>query len=138
MVGCLPVWGDQILLCRRAIPPRKGLWNLPAGYLENGETVQEGAVRETVEEAGASIELVRLHAIYNLPTVNQVYIFFLAQMTSGIFTGGAESLEVKLFRPEEIPYEDMAFSSSTFAIEQYLSHRDREFQGVHLGEWPMR
>ncbi len=135
VVGCLPVWQDQILLCRRAIEPRKGFWNLPAGYLENGETVEEGALRETREEAGVEADLVRLHTVYNLPEVNQVYLFFLAELSSPTFDGGPESLEVALFRGEEIPFTEMAFSSSTFTIRQYLRHGRDGFSEVHLGEW---
>lgn len=134
VVGCLPVWNDQILLCRRAIEPRKGYWNLPAGYMENGETVEQAAVRETLEETGAEVSLLRLHTVYNLPTVNQVYLFFLANVESHNFDGGTESLEVKLFHPDEIPYQEMAFVSSTFAIRQYLD--DTSFHGVHSGTWP--
>lgn len=135
VVGCLPVWEEKILLCRRAIEPRKGYWNLPAGFLENGETVEEGAIRETWEETGAEVKIVRLHALYNLASVNQVYLFYLAQLTSFDFDGGSESLEVKLFSPDDIPYEEMAFSSSTYAIRQYLSYADTEFHGVHIGSW---
>ena len=133
VVGCLPVWEGQILLCRRAIEPRHGYWNLPAGYLENGETVEQGALRETAEESGAEVELIRLHCVYNLTHVNQVYLFFLAQMQHPGLAIGPESLEAQLFDPADIPYQDMAFSSSTFAIQKYLEYQDRAFPGVHLG-----
>ncbi len=135
VVGCLPIFEGQILLCRRAIEPRKGFWNLPAGYLENGETVEEGALRELCEEAGAEATIIRLHTLFNLPTVNQVYLFFLAHLASPRFDGGEESLEVRLFRPEEIPFEEMAFASSAFAIRQYLSFGEA-FPEVHRGSWP--
>ncbi|MDP5169440.1 MAG: NUDIX hydrolase [Bacteroidia bacterium] len=135
VVGCLPVFEGKILLCRRAIEPRLGFWNLPAGYLENGETVEEGALRETREEAGIEVSIVRLHALYNLPRVNQVYLFYLAEMPHDQFHGGVESLEVKLFSPADIPYHDMAFASSTFAIRQYLDHLHSDFHGVHVGKW---
>lgn len=135
VVGCLPIWEDQILLCRRAIEPRKGFWNLPAGFLENGETVEEGALRETREETGAEVSIMRLHALYNLAPVNQVYLFYLAALTSFDFDGGTESLEVKLFRPDEIPYDEMAFSSSSFAIRQYLAFAGTSYHGVHIGSW---
>lgn len=134
VVGCLPVWEDKILLCRRAIEPRKGFWNLPAGYLENGETVQEGALRETREEAGVEVELIRLHTVYNIPHVNQVYLFFLAQMPSPEFDIGPETLEAGLFAPNEIPFADMAFHSSVYAIKQYHLHRYQDFRGVHVSE----
>jgi ADP-ribose pyrophosphatase YjhB (NUDIX family) len=135
VVGCLPVWEGQILLCRRAIEPRSGYWNLPAGYLENGETTQAGAIRETLEESGAAVEIVRPHCLYHLPQINQVYLFFLAQMHSADLDIGPESLEARLFAPAEIPYEDMAFTSSTFAIHKYLEFRDTAFHGVHVGEY---
>lgn len=133
VVGCLPVWEGQILLCRRAIEPRSGYWNLPAGYLENGETTQAGAMRETMEEAGAEVEIVRPHCLYNLPQINQVYLFFLAQMLSPKLQIGPESLEARLFAPQEIPYDDMAFTSSTFAIHKYLEHRNTDSKIMHLG-----
>ncbi|MEM6806875.1 MAG: NUDIX hydrolase, partial [Bacteroidota bacterium] len=120
VVGCVPVWEDKILLCKRAIEPRKGYWGLPAGYLENKETLEEGALRETLEESGAAVELVRMHAVYNIPRISQVYVFFLAQMRNSHLDPGEESLDAKLFLPEEIPYEEMAFPSSTFAIRKYL------------------
>lgn len=133
VVGCLPFWEDRILLCRRAIEPRSGYWNLPAGYLENGETLKEGALRETSEESGAEVEILRLHAVYDLPHINQVYIFFLARMLHPGLEIGLESLEARLFRPEEIPYADMAFSSSTFALKRYLEPQEEEQPEVHFG-----
>lgn len=134
VVGCLPVFEDKILMCRRAIEPRYGLWNLPAGYLENGETVEEGALRETWEEARAEVELRRLHCLYNLPHVHQVYLHFLAYMEKANFEAGPESLEVKLFTPEELPWGDIAFSSSKFAIEKYLEHGS-DYKGIHIGTY---
>lgn len=134
VVGCLPIWEGKILLCRRAIEPRSGYWNLPAGYLENGESTQEGALRETQEEAGASVEIVRPHCLYNLPQINQVYLFFLARMLSPELNIGPESLEAQLFAPQDIPYEDMAFTSSTFAIHKYLEFLGTPFVEVHVGE----
>src|SRR5690606_27510596 len=107
VVGCIPVFEDKILLCRRAIEPRYGLWNLPAGYLENGETVEEGALRETREEASIEVELVRLHSIYNLLHVQQVYLFFLAKMHSPQCACGAESLEVQLFEEMHLPWNQL-------------------------------
>ncbi len=135
VVGCLPVYEDRILLCRRAIEPRSGYWNLPAGYLENGETLQGGALRETWEEALAKVKIERMHCIYNIPRINQIYFFFLAKMDKPEFGVGIESEEVTLFYPEEIPFEDMAFPSSTFAIRKYLANKDSDFHGVHIGEW---
>lgn len=137
VVGCVPVWEDKILLCKRAIEPRKGYWGLPAGYLENKETLEEGALRETLEESGAAVELIRMHAVYNIPRISQVYVFFLAQMKNSRLDPGEESLDAKLFAPEEIPYDEMAFPSSTFAIKKYLEDLDQGFSAVHLGAWTL-
>jgi ADP-ribose pyrophosphatase YjhB (NUDIX family) len=134
VVGCLPVFENKILMCRRAIEPRRGLWNLPAGYLENGETVEEGAIRETWEEARARVKLLRLHCLYNLPHVHQVYLHFLAEMEDEAFSAGPESLEVALFSHENIPWDEIAFSSSSFAIREYIRH-GKAFEGIHMGTY---
>jgi len=134
VVGCLPVYQDKILLCRRAIEPRYGLWNLPAGYLENGETVEEGALRETWEEARARVAITRLHCLYNLPHVQQVYLHFLATMSQPDYKAGPESLEVKLFAADELPWDEIAFSSSTFALKMYLKYGN-DYQDLHIGTY---
>lgn len=134
VVGCLVEWEGHILLCKRAIPPREGYWNLPAGYLENGETLQEGALRETREEAGLEVDLIRLHAVYNIPRISQIYFFFLAKANQEHIPGGPESLEARWFLPEQIPFEDMAFPSSTYAIQQHLQSPPEAID-VHLGGW---
>jgi ADP-ribose pyrophosphatase YjhB (NUDIX family) len=122
VVGCLPLWKGKILLAKRAIEPRKGLWNLPCGFLENGETVQEGALREVFEETGASVTINHLHCIYDLPHAQQVYMIFHATLLSDSFLRQtSESLEVALFTPEEVPWEDIAFSSTSFAIDTYIN-----------------
>ncbi|MEW8208657.1 MAG: NUDIX hydrolase [Candidatus Thiodiazotropha taylori] len=94
VVGCIPVWEDQILLCRRAIEPRYGLWTLPAGFMENGETSQQGAARETLEEATARVDVEGLYGLYNLPHINQVYLIFRSRLLDLEFAAGTESLEV--------------------------------------------
>ncbi|MEN8179989.1 MAG: NUDIX hydrolase [Pseudomonadota bacterium] len=109
VVGCIPVWEDRILLCRRAIEPRYGLWTLPAGFMENGETTQEGAARETMEEANARVEVGNLYSLFNLPRIDQVYMLFRSQLLDLDFGPGDESLEVMLFREEEIPWKEIAF-----------------------------
>lgn len=109
VVGCIPIWEDRILLCRRAIEPRYGLWTLPAGFMENGETTQEGAARETLEEANARVEVGKLYSLFNLPHINQVYMLFHSQLLDLDFRPGEESLEVNLFREEEIPWDEIAF-----------------------------
>jgi ADP-ribose pyrophosphatase YjhB (NUDIX family) len=136
VVGCLPVYENKILLCRRAIEPRAGFWNLPAGYLENGETLEGGAIRETWEEAKARVIIERMHCVYNIPRINQVYFFFLASLEGPDFAVGAESTEVRLFTAKEIPYAEMAFPSSSFAIRRYFDHLDAPFAGVHIGHAP--
>ena len=122
--GCIPVWGERILLCRRAIEPRKGLWTLPAGFMENGETLQHGAARETMEEACAEIAGQTLYAIYNLPRVNQVYVMFRAELTGeDCFAPGAESLETRLFEERHIPWDHLAFRVVHRTLERYLADR---------------
>ena len=122
--GCIPVWGERILLCRRAIEPRKGLWTLPAGFMENGETTQHGAARETLEEACAELTGQTLYGIYNLPKVNQVYIMFRAELTGEhCFAPGPESMDVRLFEEAQIPWADIAFPVVRRTLERYLLER---------------
>ncbi len=135
ITGCLPIWEDKILLCKRAIEPRLGLWNVPAGFLENDETVQAGAVREVLEEANIAVEIIGLHTIYSIPHVGHVYMHFLAQLPDLSFSCGDESLEVQLFQENEIPWEDMAFSSSTFCLKRYFEDRKNGVRKIHLGEY---
>ncbi|MEC8859216.1 MAG: NUDIX hydrolase [Pseudomonadota bacterium] len=134
VVGTLPVWQDQVLLCRRAIEPRKGYWTLPAGFLENGETTLEGAIRETHEEAGASLQLPSdsLYALYNLPVINQVYVFFRADLASLDFDPGEESLEVKLFREHEVPWDNIAFAVVRKTLELYFEDRRKQHYPVRM------
>src|SRR6059036_2638097 len=93
VVGTIPEWEDRILLCKRAIEPRYGLWTVPAGFMENGETTLQGAARETLEEANARVEVGPLYALYNIPHINQVYILFRARLLDLDFHPGAETLE---------------------------------------------
>lgn len=123
VVGCIPEWEDRILLCKRAIEPRYGLWTLPAGFMENGETVQQGAARETLEEATAEVTVGELYALFNLPHINQVYMLFRAQLASLDFGPGAESLEVELLREDQIPWDDIAFPVIGESLR--LFYRDR-------------
>lgn len=111
VVGTIPVMGNAILLCRRAIEPRRGLWTLPAGWLENGESVSACALRETQEEACAEVDDLQPYVLANLPFINQVYFFLRARLLNADFHAGTESLEVKLFTPEAIPWDELAFSS---------------------------
>lgn len=132
IVGCLVEHEGKVLLCRRAIAPQYGLWNLPAGFLENGESAEEGARRETMEESKAEVEILKLHAVYSLPKVNQVYLHFLARMTGETFGPTHESLEVSLFAPNEVPWDQIAFDSTTFALERFFEC-GAGYAGVHLG-----
>ena len=123
VVGSIPVWGEQILLCKRAIEPRYGKWTLPAGFMEEGETLAEGAKRETLEEAGARISIEQLYASYSLPEISQVYVLFLAKLDDLDYAPGIESLEVKLFHEHEIPWEELAFVTIGEALKRYFADR---------------
>ncbi len=133
VTGCLAYWEDQVLLCRRAIPPREGFWNVPGGYLENGETIEAGAVREVWEEARAEVRILGLHAIFSLPHVNQIYLHFLAELTAPRYEAGAESRSVGLFRESEIPWEEMAFHSSAFSLRHFFEDRKQHRREIHIG-----
>lgn len=134
IVGCLPVYENKILLCKRAIQPQINLWNLPAGFLENGEKAEEGAVRETYEESLSRVEIIRLHVVFSLPKVNQVYLHFLAKMSNDRFGPTKESSDVKLFDSGEIPWNSIAFHSTTFALQKFLEFGP-DYQGVHIGSY---
>ncbi|MEM1327961.1 MAG: NUDIX hydrolase [Bacteroidota bacterium] len=133
VVGCLAVWEDKVLLCRRAIEPRLGYWNVPAGYLENGETAEAGAIREVEEEAAAKVDIRGVLTVYSLPHVNQVYIHFLADLKDGAFGVGVESLESQLFSEADIPWQDLAFTSSAFALKKYFADRKDGLEQAHIG-----
>lgn len=134
VVGCIPEWEDRILLCRRAIEPRRGLWTLPAGFMENGETTQQGAARETLEEAGARVEIGGLYSLFNLPHINQVYLIYRARLLDLAFGPGAESLEVDLFRQDAIPWDEMAFPVVSETLALYWRDRANGAFGLRSGE----
>jgi ADP-ribose pyrophosphatase YjhB (NUDIX family) len=119
VVGAVCLWQDRILLCRRAINPRRGFWTLPAGFLELQESTPAGAMREAWEEAQAKIVIDGLLAIYDIPRISQVQIIYRAHLEAPEFAAGAESLEVKLFAWEEIPWEELAFPSVRWALDHY-------------------
>ncbi|MEQ1517558.1 MAG: NUDIX hydrolase [Usitatibacteraceae bacterium] len=123
VVGSIPVWGEQILLCKRAIEPRYGKWTLPAGFMEEGETLAEGATRETMEEAGARITIEQLYASYSLPEISQVYVLFLAKLNDLDYAAGIESLDVKLFHEHEIPWDEIAFATIREGLKRYFADR---------------
>lgn len=124
IAGCIPVWQDKILLCKRAIEPRYGLWTLPAGFLENGESLEDGAARETWEEALAKVKNIELYQIYNLLPANQIYVLFRAELCDPQGYGvGSESLEVKLVDEEDIPWEEIAFKVIEGTLRRFLKER---------------
>jgi ADP-ribose pyrophosphatase YjhB (NUDIX family) len=133
VVGCIVEWDDRILLCRRAIEPRHGLWTVPAGYMENGETMHQGAIRETLEEANARVELGALYAIYNIPHINQVYILFRARLLDLDFKAGAETLDVNLFAERDIPWEQLAFATVRNTLTHYYVDRRAGEYKFHMG-----
>ena len=132
VVGCIPEWEDRILLCRRAIEPRYGLWTLPAGFMENGETVAECAVRETLEEAGARVELLGLYSLINLPDINQVYLMYRARLLDLDFQPGEESLEAALFSEAEIPWQDIAFRTIHITLDHFWADRKTGSYDLHV------
>jgi ADP-ribose pyrophosphatase YjhB (NUDIX family) len=134
VAGCIPQWGEQVLLCRRAIEPRSGLWTLPAGFMENGESTAQAAARETLEEANARVEMGKLFAYLNIPAINQVYVIFLARLLDIDYSAGAESLEVRLFDEHEIPWEEIAFPSIERALRLYYQDRRRHSFGTHMAD----
>jgi ADP-ribose pyrophosphatase YjhB (NUDIX family) len=131
VTGCIPEWEESILLCRRAIEPRYGLWTLPAGFMENGETTQQAAARETLEEANARVEVGELYSLFNLPHIDQVYLLFRSRLVDLDFGPGEESLEVALFREHEVPWDQIAFPVIRETLELYFSDRA-------TGRFPLR
>ena len=123
VVGCIPEWDNKILLCRRAIEPKYGLWTLPAGFMENGETTGEGAARETLEEAGARVDLLGLYSMISLPDINQVYLVYRARLLHLDFMPGEESLEARLFSEDEIPWNEIAFRTIQLTLQRYFADR---------------
>ena len=131
VAGCIAEWGDKILLCKRAIEPRYGLWTLPAGFMENEETTAEAAARETLEEASARVDIDALYALFNLPHINQVYLLFRGRLRDLAFGPGEESLEVALFAEAEIPWDVLAFPVVRETLKCYFADRAR-------GAFPLR
>ena len=131
VVGSLPVSGERILLCRRAIDPRRNSWTLPAGWLENGETVTACALRETCEEAWATVTDLQAYTLVNLPHINQLYLILRARLVNQDFRPGPESLEVRLFSLTEIPWDNLAFSAIEQTLRLYCQDQLR-------GEFPFR
>ena len=131
IVGCVPVYEERVLLCRRAIEPRRNRWTLPAGFRENGETTPEGAARETWEEARARVSNLELYRVFDVPYISQVYMFYRCELEGGAFGVGPESLETALYREEEIPWSEIAFPVVKQTLEEY-------FADVREGRFPVR
>ena len=123
VVGCLATFEDRILLCKRAIEPRYGLWTLPAGFMENNESASEGAAREALEEANARVEITDLYTVYSIPHISQVYMMFRARLLDPDVSAGAESLEVKLAIEDEIPWDQLAFTMIKRSLEHFIEDR---------------
>ncbi len=134
VIGSIPQWEDKVLLCRRAIEPQHGKWTLPGGFMENGESTGEAAIRETLEEACARIAIIDLYSMYSLPYINQVHLLFRAELLDLNFAPGQESLEVRLFTQSEIPWDELAFRPVRYSLEHYFTERNTGQFTLHTGE----
>jgi ADP-ribose pyrophosphatase YjhB (NUDIX family) len=132
VAGCIPVWENRLLLCRRAIEPRHGLWTLPAGFMENGESTEQAAARETREEACATVENIKLYGVFSIPRINQVYMMFRADMSNREYQPGPESLEVQLYEKQQIPWEELAFPVVRLTLEHYFKDLESDHFPVHV------
>jgi ADP-ribose pyrophosphatase YjhB (NUDIX family) len=138
VVGCVALFDEKILLCRRAIEPRRGFWTLPAGFMENGETTAEGAARETLEESGAVVNGLEHFAMIDVPMVNQVHMFYRGTLASDALDPGEESLEARFFHEDEIPWDDLAFHTVIKTLQLFFADRRAgafEFHATAL-LWP--
>lgn len=134
VVGSIPTFEGKVLLCKRAIEPRYGFWTLPAGFMELNETTHEGAQRETWEEAGAKITLGPLFTMFDVIRAEQVHIYFRAEMATAEFCAGEESLDVKFFSEEEIPWGDLAFKTVSKTLELFFADRKAGQYTLHTGD----
>ena len=132
IVGCVPVYEGRILLCKRAIEPRAGWWTLPAGFMENGETSVQGAARETWEEACARVSEQQLYRLFDVPGINQLYMFYRGVIVDGSYGVGPESSEVALFDEAEIPWNGIAFPVVFHTLKEYLSDRKNNSYPVRV------
>lgn len=131
VVGTVPYLGDQVLLCKRAIEPRYGKWTLPAGFMELGETMAQGAARETAEEAGAEVEMGAFFSAMSIPRVGQVHVFYLARLLHDRFDPGHESLEARLFTQHDLPWDELAFTTVRETLKRFFADRRLGQFGVH-------
>jgi ADP-ribose pyrophosphatase YjhB (NUDIX family) len=137
VAGCIPEWG-QILLCRRAIEPKSGLWTYPAGFMEIGEGTEEAARRETLEEAGAQVTIARLHSVLSLPHIGQVYLTFIGHLDAEEFEAGQESLDVRLFDRQDIPWNEIAFPVVRDALRRYVEDVTSGIFRLYVADLPHR
>ena len=136
VAGCLAVLDNKVLLCRRAIEPRLGFWTLPAGFMENGETMEQAARRETVEEACATMSDLDLYMLVDVPHINQVHVFFRGELATPEFAAGIESLEVGLFDEADIPWSELAFMTVRRTLECFFADRRQQFYPVRTEGLP--
>jgi len=122
-VGTLPLYQGKVLLCRRGIEPKKGLWTIPGGFMENGESTQEGAIRESVEEAHIDVKIIQAFSAISLPQFDQVHLFYLAQMQSANFKTTIESTEIQLVELKDIPWDEIAFKTVTATLRYLVEHQ---------------
>lgn len=134
VVGCIVEHDEKILFCKRAIEPRYGLWTLPAGFMENQETTAQAAVRETQEEANASVEIIDLFSQISLPHINQVYVLYRAAFSEFAFAPGSESLEVEMLTEEQVPWDEIAFPVITENLRLYFADREKGQFSIHSGD----
>ena len=134
VVGCIPVLGDRIVMCKRAIEPRYGLWTLPAGFMEMNETAAEGAAREALEEANAKVQIEDIYTIYSIPHISQVYMMFRAKLLDPNVSPGVESLEVRLVTEAEIPWDELAFAMVKRTLTHFLEDRKRGHFPTRFGD----
>jgi ADP-ribose pyrophosphatase YjhB (NUDIX family) len=134
VAGCIVEWDNRILLCRRAIEPRYGLWTLPGGFMENDETATEAAMRETFEETNARVELLGLHTLLSVPHANQVYMMFRARLIEPSFGPSHESLEVRLCEETDIPWDRLAFPTVLHTLRFYYADRKDGQYSLHVGD----
>lgn len=134
VTGCIPQWQDKVLICKRAIEPRKNLWTLPAGFMENGETTQEGAARESKEEANAVMLNMQLFCVYSIPHISQVYTFYTADVKDGVHSSGPESLETCFVTEDEMPWQQLAFPVIAETLKLYYQDKKAGEFKTHYGD----
>jgi len=138
VVGSVPEYEGRILICKRGIEPRIGYWTIPAGFMENDETLEAGAAREAVEEARVQVEIGSLLLLANVTSARQVHVFFRSRMLTPHFATTHESLEVKLVEASEIPWDDLAFPSTEYALRRYVEDRAAGVERHHVAEMHRR